>query len=480
MAKKKILLLSDDLRLTSGIATVSRDLALGSVSKYDWVQIGAAINHPEKGKLLDLSDDAKRHSGVDDASVKIYCNDNYGDPLMLRKIIEIEKPDAILHFTDPRFWGWLYNMENEIRQKIPLMYLNIWDGGGHVGRGKYPVDPMWNADAYASCDLLMAISKQTFGINHRILNRVGEKTTDGRITYVPHGIDTKMFHPIEEGSKFHGNLVNESKSIRGDNPDKFVVFWNNRNIHRKHPADVVIAYREMCEMIDAKGGNAKEDCVLLMHTTPIDHNGTDLTAVVEELCRDYPVLFSDKVLPSEALNVLYNVADVTLNMASNEGFGLSTAESIVAGTPIVVNVTGGLQDQCGFINPKTGEYFTPEDYIEVSSLHDRRKWHSNEKSLLHGEWVKPVWPSNLSIQGSVPTPYIFDDRVDYVEVGEKLYEWYKTPKEIRKKYGLEGRKFALRQDVGMNRDVMCQMLIDSIEGCFKSFKPRTRYTLVGA
>ena len=57
MAKKKILLLSDDLRLTSGIATVSRDMVLGTVKDFDWFQVGAAINHPEKGKLLDLSDD---------------------------------------------------------------------------------------------------------------------------------------------------------------------------------------------------------------------------------------------------------------------------------------------------------------------------------------------------------------------------------------------------------------------------------------
>jgi hypothetical protein len=130
MTKKKILLLSDDLRLTSGIATVSRDIVISTVADFDWVQVGAAINHPDKGKLLDLSEDTKKMTGVEDASVKIYCNDGYGDPLLLRRMLEIEKPNAILHFTDPRFWGWLYNMEHEIRQNIPLLYLNIWDGAG--------------------------------------------------------------------------------------------------------------------------------------------------------------------------------------------------------------------------------------------------------------------------------------------------------------------------------------------------------------
>ena len=133
MAKKKILLLSDDLRLTSGIATVSRDMVIGTVHKYDWVQLGAAINHPDRGKIMDLSNDIREISGVKDASVKLYCNESYGTPMILRKLIATEKPDAILHFTDPRFWGWLYGMEHEIRTNIPLMYLNIWDGAGLVG-----------------------------------------------------------------------------------------------------------------------------------------------------------------------------------------------------------------------------------------------------------------------------------------------------------------------------------------------------------
>ena len=475
MAKKKILLLSDDLRLTSGIATVSRDMVIGTVQHFDWVQVGAAINHPDKGKVLDLSEDARNITGVSDASVKVYCNDGYGDSMLLRRMMDTEKPDAILHFTDPRFWGWLYNMEHEIRTKIPLMYLNIWDGAGLVG--DLATDPMWNKEAYASCDLLMAISKQTYGINHRVLKRFGEEVPKHRITYVPHGIDSNMFHPINENEteKHHqwDELQEESKKLRGDNPNKFIVMWNNRNIHRKHPGDVVLAYREMCRLIDKDGGNAKDDCLLLMHTQPMDPNGTDLVALVGELCNDYSVLFDEKVVPSQKLNVLYNAADVVFNMASNEGFGLGTAEAMTAGTPIVVNVTGGLQDQCGFINPKTGKYFTPDDYLEVHTLHRKDEW----GHLEHGEWVKPVFPSNISLQGSIPTPYIFDDRADFRDVGRALYEWYKTPKEERKLAGLKGREFVSNTDVGMTRSLMCERVADSINETLEKFKPRKRFEL---
>jgi glycosyltransferase involved in cell wall biosynthesis len=473
MAKKKILLLSDDLRLTSGIATVSRDLVLGTVRDFDWVQVGAAINHPDKGKIFDLSQDAKERSGDDTANIKIYCNDGYGDPFLIRRIINAEKPDAILHFTDPRFWGWLYNMEHEIRKKMPLIYLNIWDGAGLVG--DTPTDPMWNKEAYASCDLLMAISKQTYGINYRVLKKFGEEVPRHRITYIPHGIDTDIFYPINEASTNNqwNELQEERNKLRNGNDDKFVVMWNNRNIHRKHPGDVVLAYKHFCQLVDKNGGNAAEDCVLLMHTQPMDPNGTDLVALVGELCGEYTVLFDDKIVPSTKLNVLYNAVDVVLNMASNEGFGLGTAESISAGTPIVVNVTGGLQDQCGFINPETNQYFTPDDYLKIHTLHRKDEW----GHLEHGEWVKPVWPSNISLQGSVPTPYIFDDRADFRDIGQALYEWYKTPKADRKFAGLKGREFIMNVEVGMSRNNMCERISTSINDTFENFVPRKSFEL---
>ena len=149
--KKKILLLSDDLRLHSGIATMSKAFVLGTVDEYDWVQLGSALKHPDHGKVFDLSADVAKETGVDDANVKIYAHTGYGNPQVLREIMAIEKPDAILHFTDPRFWGWLYAIEHEIRQSIPIMYYAIWDS---------PPAPRWNLPSYASCDLIMGISKQ--------------------------------------------------------------------------------------------------------------------------------------------------------------------------------------------------------------------------------------------------------------------------------------------------------------------------------
>ena len=48
--RKTILLLSDDLRMSSGIATMSKEFVMGLIHRYNFVQLGSAVNHPEKGK----------------------------------------------------------------------------------------------------------------------------------------------------------------------------------------------------------------------------------------------------------------------------------------------------------------------------------------------------------------------------------------------------------------------------------------------
>ena len=123
--RKKILLLADDIRMHSGVAGMAREIVVGTAHKYKWFNIGAAINHPERGKILDISSDVNKQAGIEDSWVRILPNNGYGDPMLVRQIINTEKPDAIFIFTDPRYWVWLFEMEREIRTKIPIFWYNI-------------------------------------------------------------------------------------------------------------------------------------------------------------------------------------------------------------------------------------------------------------------------------------------------------------------------------------------------------------------
>ena len=143
----------------------------------------------------------------------------------------------------------------------------------------------------------------------------------------------------------------------------------------------------------------------------------------------------------------------------------------MAGTPIIVNVTGGLQDQVGFkIN---GELINYKQYQEIKSLHDWKKWEHNEE-LTWGEWCKPVWPKTRSLMGSVPTPYIFDDRCDWEDAADKIKEWYEMGKDERKRCGVKGHYFVKSDESMMSARWMCKNFIDHMETAWDKFTPRER------
>tara|TARA_Y100001973_G_C5203570_1_gene339687 strand:+ start:503 stop:1876 length:1374 start_codon:yes stop_codon:yes gene_type:complete len=454
MKKKKILLLSDDLRMHSGVARQSREMVLGTLHHYDWAQIAGAVKHPDAGKrvIMESNDEIEMPEG---SSCTLYPTSGYGTPDQLREILNIENPDAIMIYTDPRFWLWFFNMEHELRQNIPIMYYNIWDD--------LP-DPVYNRNYYRSCDLLLPISKQTYGINKRLL----PEYEDWQIKYIPHGINEDFIYKMEDKS-FE---LSSFETKMGIDKFKFKILYCNRNIRRKQPGDVVMAYKHFMDQLTPE---QRRECCLIFHTQPVDENGTDLREVAAAIVPNYPVIFTHDKNQGQAfrdkeMNLLYNSADITVNIASNEGFGLATAESLMTGTPIVVNVTGGLQDQCGF-KDSNGKYLTADDYAG--------EWGSNNngRHQEHGEWAKPVFPATISLQGSPPTPYIFDDRVRWDEVGDAFRYWYdKGPKE-RERCGEVGREWVKEDNIGMSATNMSDRFIEAMDGTFENWKPVEKYIL---
>lgn len=462
--RKKILLLSDDLRMHSGIATMSKEFVIQTSDHFNWVQLGAALEHPDHGKIFDISAEVNKERGIDNSSVRIYAHTGYGHADVLREIIALEKPDAILHFTDPRFWEWLYMMEHDIRShyKIPIMYYNIWDA---------PPAPFWNKPFYSSCDLIMNISKQTHALVKTVLgeelyNDLDDNTGNGHIqlAYVPHGINAKKYYPINVGDDEYEDYLTFATKFKTTHDVKFIVFWNNRNIRRKQPGDVVLAFRQFCEMLP------KEDAqhvALFMHTDMRDPNGTDLPEVVRVMCPNYKVIFNEERLPVNILNYFYNMSDVTISASSNEGFGITTAESVMAGTPIIVNTTGGLQDQVRFSDANN------EWVIYNSSYSSNHTGVSKE----HGEWAKVVYPTNRSLQGSLATPYILDDRCDYNDVAKQIYQWYMTDPEVRSKNGTKGREWMMSKESGMSSVEMGNRMVKHIDTCLSTFEPKHKYEI---
>lgn len=454
--RKKILLLSDDIRMTSGISTVARELVVGTAHRFNWINMGGAINHPDQGKRLDLCQDTNQVAGIDDSSVYIYPISGYGSPEMVRQIINVEKPDALMMFTDPRYWIWLFQIENEIRKKIPMIYLNIWDD--------LPA-PIYNKPYYESCDTLLAISKQTRNINRLVL---GDKAKGKIIEYLPHGINEKMFYPINEYMKDdYQKLIDKKKDLFGEDQPEFVVFYNARNIRRKSTSDLIAAYSQFC---DAIGKEKAKKCRLLLHTDRADDNGTDLPAVIDLLCDpEYQkVTFTKGRTSTSDINLYYNMADVTCLISSNEGWGLSLTESMMCGKMIIANVTGGMQDQLRF-EDENGNWIDFDDKFCSNHFGKYKKC---------GEWAIPVFPTNMSIVGSIPTPYIFDDRVDFRDVANAIQQVYELPTQERERKGMEGRNWVQSDESEMSARKMCQKFITTVDKTIDTFQKRDNFELI--
>ena len=453
--RKKILLLSDDIRMHSGIATMAREIVVGTSHKYNWVNLGAGVNHPDQGKRFDLSEDNNKLVGIDDSSIFVYPCNGYGDAFIIRELIELEKPDAIMFFTDPRYWIWLFQMENELRRKLPMIYLNIWD--------EYPA-PIYNKPYYESCDALMSISKQTLNINRIVL---GDKAKDKVLKYVPHGINKEHFYPLSESHPDYPEFLEFKKQAFNNNDYEFVVLYNARNIRRKSVPDLMLAYSQFCEKI---GKEKAKKCALVMHTQPIDENGTDLYAVRDLICDpEYcNIVFSTGRYGVKQMNYLYNLADVTALVSSNEGWGLSLTESMMVGKMIIANTTGGMQDQMRFEDENGNWVNFDKDFV------------SNHlgKFKNHGKWAVPVYPSNLSIVGSLPTPYIYDARADIRDITEAIEKVYNMSKEERLDNGSAGREWVTSDESMMSADNMCKNVDLTFQEVFKTWKPRKRFELV--
>ena len=451
--RKKILFIGDDIRFFSGIATISREIVLGTAHRFNYAMIGGAIDHPDKGNRMDLCQSTNDIVGIPDSYIILYPTDGYGNPDILRQIIAIEKPDILMFITDPRYYPWLFQMEHEIRQKIPMVYINIWDS---------EPAPLYNKNFYRSCDALFAISKQT-----EILNRVtlGEYAEEKIIKYTPHGINSKMFYPIEESQE----LTDFKKELLGGKDYDFVLLFNSRNIRRKSIPDTILSFKHF---IDGLSKEKADKCCLVLHTHKVDENGTDLPAVIEALLGDRgsQVIFSSNTMDTRGMNLLYNCADAVILLSSNEGWGLSLTEGMMTGKMIIANVTGGMQDQMRF-EDENGKWMSFNEKFCSNHLGKYKKC---------GEWAIPVFPASVSIQGSIPTPYISDDRVDFRDAAHVIGTVYDFGKEERNRRGMLGREWVLSEESMMSAETMCNNIIEGLDEVVSDWTPRSKYNLLKA
>lgn len=455
--RKKILFISDVITGISGVANVAKDIISRTADHYNYINIGVSLDPNSKGRRLDLSQAVGEEIGITDANVNTIEWDRYADPNFIKQVVAVENPDALVFITDPRQYVDLFAIEYDLRtggvngKPIPLIYIQVWDN--------YP-QPNYNYSFYKSVDLSLCINKQTVLINNMILKDDEVKPI---IKYFPHGVNADKFKPIPRHDE---NLIKFKSDILGGRESDFIAFFNSRNIRRKCVSDLILAFKGLLRTLTPEKANK---AFLILHTPTTDPNGTDLPKVIETLLGDQKnqVVFDASLCSPEQLNLRYNIADVTCLTSNAEGFGLSGLESMMAGTPIIVNVTGGMADYCRF-EDNEGKWFTPSEEI----------WSNHNKSFTKcGDWVYPVFPAVSTIAGSMVTPYIFEDVASFKDIADRLIQVYHTPKEDLDDAGLSGRRWALSDESGMSLEVMSSNFIKEVDGLLDGWKGRAPYTI---
>ena len=377
--KIKVLVLSDHPLSPSGVGTQTNYMvtSLLDTGKFSFICLGGAVKHHNYNPV-------RTEQYGDD--LVIYPVDGYGTQEMIRSLMRTERPDIMWIMTDPRFWGWLWDIEDEIRTNIPIVYYHVWDN--------YPY-PKFNKSYYKSNDHIACISKLTYDIVQNV-------APDVPSTYIPHAVEPGIFGKQSEDKVMQFKKQYFPQVCNWDKEEKFIFFWNNRNARRKMSGSVLCWFKEFLDEV----GHDKAS--LVMHTDPKDPHGQDLEAIAHQLdMLDGQVVFSTAKQPSTILAMLYNVADCTINISDAEGFGLATLESLACGTPIIVNMTGGLQEQA-----TNGE-----------------------------EWFGiGLQPASKAVIGSQPVPYIYEDRVSKEDYINALKKMFNMSKEERAEMGKKGMK----------------------------------------
>jgi glycosyltransferase involved in cell wall biosynthesis len=407
--KLKILTISDHPLIPSGVGTQTRYVIEGLLrtGKYTVRSWGAAIKHPDYRPQ-------KVFPEVFGSDWIIWPTDGYGDRDRMRSFILNEKPDVLLIVTDPRFYTWLFEMSDEILQNMPIVYWHVWDNDP---------TPEFNEAYYESISRMVPLSLKTYGLLQD-LNKLN--LYKGKFDYVPHAVPKDTFHPVPEEV-----VMNFRQQRLGPHWNKkFIVFWNNRNARRKMSGDVIATFAKFAHEV------GKENVALFLQTQVKDPEGQDLLAVANKYKIDTNLIISEARVSPEDLNMFYNAADVTLNIANNEGFGLGTLESMMCGTPIVVHMTGGLQFQIGDWWEGRKDFTDQDDMTEVA----KKKWMKKEGKW----WGVPVFPASRSCTGSQPIPYIYDDRVAHEDVVKALKKLYDMGRPERKALGLQSREWAIK------------------------------------
>lgn len=192
-----------------------------------------------------------------------------------------------------------------------------------------------------------------------------------RSPVVHHGVDAFQFRPASDAAPLRssaGKLVHDKRSAKealGYDPDAFLIARVDRNSRRK---DFASTWKALLPIV-----HDHDDVIVHFHCRPRDEAGYELGQMFSRhpgVARRFYVPGQDGVTPSwtrEDMAILYNAADLFVSTSWGEGFGLTLAESVACGTPVVAQAVSSITEVVG----PGGVLLKPKGTITVPSGQDQ-------------------------------------------------------------------------------------------------------------
>lgn len=274
---------------------------------------------------------------------KMLPNDVYGQARFVEMLYAVE-PDVVVILNDPHV-------------VIKFLFMNNWDEDRILLRHRpiiayMPVDSEgypepWNMLSEAVQPVVMA--------SHGL-----KAFPSGRLVY--HGVSSDFFRPVSEGPLYTSTGIkietkSDAKKAFGYDPDSFLVLRVDRNSLRKDFADT---WRALVPVM-----KKYSDIHVHLHCQAKDE-GADLRYLLtrdpdtEERFHFPGNVNSFRGLANEDLAVLYNAADLFVSTSMGEGFGLTIAEAMSTGLPVIAtdfSATSEVVGDAGVLIPP-GRIFT--------------------------------------------------------------------------------------------------------------------------
>jgi glycosyltransferase involved in cell wall biosynthesis len=237
--------------------------------------------------------------------------------------------------------------------------------------------------------------------------------------YVPHGVDTKIFYPMDK---------KEAKKSIGIPEDTFVIGTVAANSDKENRKGFTQSFKAL-QMFFANNPDVKKDQVkFFLYTNPQDARGLQIELFLRK-CElsgitvlQNPMVFETGIKDSELANI-YNAFDVQLYPSFREGWGMTITEASSCGVPNIGH-----------------------DFSSMPEQIEGRGWLCKSAIKDHA--------TPINADTAIP---------DVTSISQCIEEAYFKP-DLLAKYGREARKFALTLDWDdVVKDIWVPLLDNVIE-----------------